>query len=67
MMEPLRNWREQRRLSLDDVGDLTGLHPSTISRVERGERRLRPEVKVRVARRLGARIRDLFVPQERGR
>lgn len=56
----LRAWRLANGLSLDDVCDLTGLSKSMISRVERGERDLAPLTKVKVARRLGVPVRDLF-------
>lgn len=60
----LRRWRLSRRLSLQDVSDLTGLSVAMLSRVERGERRLSPITRVSFARCLGVRVRDLFDPQE---
>jgi transcriptional regulator with XRE-family HTH domain len=56
----LRSWRRRRGLTLLEVADLTGLSVPMLSRLERGERRVRPETKVRIARRLGVRIADLF-------
>ncbi len=59
----LRKWRVANGLTLEDVGDLTGLSPSMVSRVERGERALRPRTKLLVARRLGVRPSELFEPE----
>jgi transcriptional regulator with XRE-family HTH domain len=56
----LRGWRERNGLALAELGDLTGFSPSYISRIERGERELQPLDKVRVARLLGCRVRDIF-------
>jgi transcriptional regulator with XRE-family HTH domain len=57
-------WRASQGLTVLEVADLTGLSPSMISRLERGQRSLRPLTKVIVARRLAARIQDLFGPEE---
>lgn len=59
-MSPLRTWRLQHGLTLQEVSDLCGVSASMISRVERGQKRLSPMTKVRLARALGVRIRDLF-------
>ncbi len=58
----LRRWRVANGLTLTDIGDLTGLSPSMVSRVERGERELRPRTKILVARRLGVRPSEIFEP-----
>lgn len=55
-----KRWRLEHGLSQSEVADLTGLDKSMVSTLERGIRGLRPATKVRVARRLGARISDLF-------
>ncbi len=60
----LRCWRIDTGLSLDELADLTGMSKSMLSRVERGERELAPLTKVRVARRLGVPVRDLFEIEE---
>ena len=57
---PLRKWREANGLTLEEEGALTGLSASFLSRVERGERRLRPATKLAIARGLGVPLRDLF-------
>lgn len=56
----LRTWRREKGLSLADVASLTGVTPSMLSRVERGERRLAPLTRVAVARRLGVSVAALF-------
>lgn len=56
----LRLWRVQNGFTLEDVSGLTGLSIAMISRVERGERRLRPAAKVRMARCLEVPVGDLF-------
>jgi transcriptional regulator with XRE-family HTH domain len=60
----LRLWRLEKGFLLEDVAGLTGLSVAMVSRVERGERQLRPETKVRIARRLGVRLADLFDVEE---
>ena len=57
---PLRRWRHEQDLSLNEVSDLTGVSVATLSRVERGQRSLAPLTRVKVARRLGVAVRDLF-------
>lgn len=59
-----RRWRVENSLTLEEVSDLTGLSVSALSRVERGERQLRPQMRVLVARRLGVPLRTLFEVQE---
>jgi transcriptional regulator with XRE-family HTH domain len=56
----LRLWRATEGLTLDEVSGLTGLSVAMLSRVERGERDLAPLTKVKVARRLGVSVGDLF-------
>ncbi|MFN2488793.1 MAG: helix-turn-helix domain-containing protein [Actinomycetota bacterium] len=56
----LRTWREDRGWTLDEVAGLSGLSPSGWSRLERGERGTSPAMKVLIARRLGARVDELF-------
>lgn len=59
-MTSLRAWREAQQLTLAEVGALTGLSESYLSRVERGERDVSPLTKVAIARRLGAHLGELF-------
>jgi len=61
----LRQWRERRGLTLQETGDLLAVSPSMLSRMERGERRVRPLDRVRFARLLGARVGELFARQGR--
>ena len=56
----LRLWRANAGLTLEEVADLTGLSVAMLSRVERGQREFSPTTKVRIARCLGVRVRDLF-------
>ena len=66
--DPLKNrlrlWRAENGLTLEEESDLTGLSIAMLSRVERGQRQLAPLTRVRVARRLGMRVRDLFEVEE---
>jgi transcriptional regulator with XRE-family HTH domain len=62
LMTRLRRWRTDRGLSLAEVADLTGYSEAMISRAERGERVFSPMARVRVARRLGVPIAELFEP-----
>ncbi len=59
-VSPLRQWRLKHDLTLDDLADLSGLDVSVLSRVERGLRHLPPLERVKLARRVGARVRDIF-------
>jgi transcriptional regulator with XRE-family HTH domain len=61
----LRLWRERHGLHLEEVADLLGLSASYLSRLERGQRRLRPFDQVRVARALGVRVAEVFPAAER--
>lgn len=56
----IREWRLASGLSLDEVADLVGLSVSMVSRLERGERRLSPQLRVTFARRLGVPVREIF-------
>lgn len=56
----LRTWRLQQQLTLQEIADLTGVSQPMLSQVERGLRELAPLTKVKVARRLGVPVRDLF-------
>lgn len=56
----LEQWRLAAGLSRSEMCDLTGLSRSMLSRVERGERRLAPLTKAKLARRLRVPMRELF-------
>lgn len=60
MPSRLREWRTVHGLTLDELGALTGYSEASISRIERGERDVRPIEKVRLARSLRVPLRDLF-------
>lgn len=57
-------WRLANGLTIGETSALIGLSQSYVSRVEKGERVLPPLTKVKVARRLGARLSDLFEVEE---
>lgn len=59
-MTKLRQWRTERGWSLNEFSGLTGYSVAYLSRVEREERVPGPEVKITIARRLGADVRELF-------
>jgi transcriptional regulator with XRE-family HTH domain len=60
---PLRAWRVENDLTIEEVAGLTGLSPSMHSLVERNKRRLAPLTKIHVARRLGVPVAELFPPE----
>jgi transcriptional regulator with XRE-family HTH domain len=63
MANALREWRTARGWTLADVGGLTGLTVSYLSLIERGLRDPTPQVKIAIARRVGARVGELFPPE----
>jgi transcriptional regulator with XRE-family HTH domain len=56
----LAEWCESQGWTLTDAAGLTGYSPSYMSLVAHGKRELSPSAKVKVAKRLGARVADLF-------
>jgi transcriptional regulator with XRE-family HTH domain len=62
MPEPnkLAEWCAANGWTLTDLAGLTGYSPSYMSLVANGKRPLSPAAKVRIARRLGARVSELF-------
>jgi transcriptional regulator with XRE-family HTH domain len=62
MNQPMRQWREDHGLTLSEIAGLTGYSVPYVSRIERGERNLRPLDRIRVARSLGADVSELFAP-----
>lgn len=61
----LSQWRRsQGWRTLAEVADLTGLSESLLSRLERRERDVLPSTKVQMARRLRARVADLFEAEQ---
>lgn len=52
--------RAELDFSLDDAADLIGCSKSMLSRLERGQRRASPRMKVKIARRLGVRVSEIF-------
>ena len=56
----LKELRTRRRLSQRQLALLTGLHPSTISRLEVGNRRGRIETFIKLAKALKVPLEDLI-------
>ncbi|MEV4183092.1 helix-turn-helix transcriptional regulator [Streptosporangium canum] len=56
----LAQWIEDNDLTLGEVAELTGFSKSMIGLAARGERNFSAAGKVKVARRLGARVGVLF-------
>jgi transcriptional regulator with XRE-family HTH domain len=56
----LHDWRLAHGLTLRELAGLTGFSDAYVSRLERGERHLRPLARVRFARALGAQVKELF-------
>lgn len=61
---PLRAWRLENELTLEDVHGLTGVSIPMLSRVERGQRSMAPLTRAVVARRLGVAVAQLFPVEE---
>ena len=56
----LRHLREGRRLTQEALADLSGLHPTYISGIERGKRNVSLENIGRLATALGISLSELF-------
>ena len=59
-MNRLRAWRVAHDLTLLEVADIVGVSEGMLSRLERGERGASPLTRIRIARRLGIRVSDLW-------
>ena len=59
----LQAWREKHGFTQRDVSGLGGISCGMVSMLETGKRRLKPQGMVLLARRLGAQVEDLFVPE----
>lgn len=62
MTARLRDWRTKHGLTLEELSDVTGYSIPMLSRVERGERGLSALARIRLARALGVKVRDIFPP-----
>ncbi len=60
MASTLREWRERQGWTLTDVHGLTGVSVSHLSLIERGLREPPPQLKVQIARGVGAKVADIF-------
>jgi transcriptional regulator with XRE-family HTH domain len=58
--ESVREWRNRRMLSRQDLADLAGTSPFTIRRIERGEGSVRPQTGRAVARALGVDVEAIL-------
>lgn len=56
----LAQWIEDNDLTLGEIADLTGYSKSMIGLTARGERNMSVAAKVKLARRLGVRVSELF-------
>ncbi len=61
----LREWREKHGVTLEELSDVTGYSVPMLSRVERGERQLSALGQIQLARTLGVKVRDIFIPEQR--
>jgi transcriptional regulator with XRE-family HTH domain len=61
---PLRNIRRTRTISQAELARLIGVTQDVISRAERGQIRLRPDVQARIAAILGSSPQALFPERE---
>jgi transcriptional regulator with XRE-family HTH domain len=59
----LQAWRKREGLTLTEVAGLTGTSVPMLSLVEAGKRRLSPKARVRISRRLGVPLIELFEPE----
>jgi transcriptional regulator with XRE-family HTH domain len=60
---PLKAWRLNNDLTIEEVAGVTGLSTAMCSLVERNKRRLAPLTKILFARRLGVPVAELFPPE----
>jgi transcriptional regulator with XRE-family HTH domain len=60
----LRKVRSERQLSQEKVAELTGLHRTYISSVERAERNVSIDNMERIARALGVSLAQLLTPEK---
>ena len=56
----LKDWRTKHDLTLEEISDVTGYSVPMLSRVERGERQLNALARIRLARALGVKVREIF-------
>lgn len=56
----LAEWCASKGWTLTDAAGLTGYSPSYMSLLANGKRPLSPSAKVKIARRLGARVSEIF-------
>jgi transcriptional regulator with XRE-family HTH domain len=59
-IHPLRRYRLQQGWTGYELADVAGISTAMISMIETGERTPGPATKIRIARALGVRVRDVF-------
>jgi transcriptional regulator with XRE-family HTH domain len=64
-MNRVREWRQRRELSIEELARRSRTSASQISKLERGQRRLTVDWMSRLARALGCRTEDLLPTQPR--
>lgn len=57
---PLRAWREARKITLQEMADITGYSLSMMSRIERRKVPVNGQAKIRIAKACKVRVADLF-------
>ena len=63
----LREHRRKKKLSQEELADLSGLHRTYVGSVERGERNVSIDNMERLARALGLEVIDLLRPSRKRR
>lgn len=63
---PLQEWCRSNRVGPTELADLCGYSISYMSLLIRGHRQPPPAAKIKIARALGVRVRDLWPVQRRG-
>jgi transcriptional regulator with XRE-family HTH domain len=59
-VHPLRRWRLKQGFSGYELADLAGISTAMVSMIETGEREPGSATKVRIARALGVRVREIW-------
>lgn len=59
-VHPLQTWREEHDFTIREIAELSGASPAMLVRIITGERSPSPAMKVKIARRLGATVGELF-------
>ncbi|MHA1540214.1 MAG: helix-turn-helix domain-containing protein [Alphaproteobacteria bacterium] len=60
----IKEWRNRRRMSLAELGEIIGLSRSEISKLENGARRIRSDHLITLSKALRVRAEDLLSPED---